>query len=497
MSVLKSFTAVGVGAQLFVRDKDQYSYSVSGTFVGTVVLERTLDGGQTWQTVLTATGSASGTLLNETRNGNAAAYRFQCTAYTSGTIVTSISDVYEVLKTFTDKAGNPILEILENGVRITGNASVSGTTALSGPVDSSQGADIASAATVDLDSATGDLVDVTGTTTITAITLTQGYTRIVRFTGALILTNGASLVLPGAANITTAAGDYAIFAGYASGVVRCVSFVPKRGVMATLAGTETLTNKTLNTPTITGPSNAAQGADIASASTIDLDAATGNTVDVTGTTPITAITLSVGRQRVVRFTGALTLTNGASLVLPGGANIATAAGDCAIFVGYAAGVVRCVSYSKLNGQSPKAGQVGFLAQMSDVSNVTGSGTDYTVIFDVELFDVGSNYNPATGVFTAPVAGKYAFSSVVNCVGCTIATDFQFSLVTTAKTYYKSVARAAASTAECVSLSMPFVNMAAGDTARMKIQVSGEASDTVDLNGDATFAIAWFNGALVG
>jgi hypothetical protein len=87
------------------------------------------------------------------------------------------------------------------------------------------GANIASAATVDLDSATGDLVDVTGTTTITAITLAEGGWRTVRFTGALTLTHGASLVLPGAANITTAAGDFAIFRGYGSSVVRCVSYV--------------------------------------------------------------------------------------------------------------------------------------------------------------------------------------------------------------------------------------------------------------------------------
>lgn len=92
------------------------------------------------------------------------------------------------------------------------------------PINEAQATDIASAATIDLDSATGNLVDVTGTTTITAITLSQGLERVVRFTGALTLTNGASLVLPGAANITTAAGDFAVFRGYASGVVRCVVY---------------------------------------------------------------------------------------------------------------------------------------------------------------------------------------------------------------------------------------------------------------------------------
>jgi hypothetical protein len=88
----------------------------------------------------------------------------------------------------------------------------------------SRGANIASAATINLDAATGDLVDVTGTTTITAITLADGAQKTVRFTGALTLTNGANLVLLGGADITTAAGDFAVFRGYASGVVRMVSF---------------------------------------------------------------------------------------------------------------------------------------------------------------------------------------------------------------------------------------------------------------------------------
>lgn len=92
-----------------------------------------------------------------------------------------------------------------------------------------RGADIASASTINLATATGDIVDVTGTTAITAITLTDGIERKVRFTGALTLTHGASLILPGAANITTAAGDFATFRGYAAGVVRCTAYQPASG----------------------------------------------------------------------------------------------------------------------------------------------------------------------------------------------------------------------------------------------------------------------------
>lgn len=86
------------------------------------------------------------------------------------------------------------------------------------------GADIASAGTINLETSSGELVDVTGTAAITAITLKDGHVRTVRFTGVVTLTNGSNLVLPGGANITTATGDFAIFRGYAAGVVRCVAY---------------------------------------------------------------------------------------------------------------------------------------------------------------------------------------------------------------------------------------------------------------------------------
>lgn len=90
------------------------------------------------------------------------------------------------------------------------------------------------------------------------------------------------------------------------------------------------------------------GADIASASTVNLEGATGDLVDVTGTTTIAAITLGAGHQRTVRFAGALTLTHGASLILPGAADIVTAAGDFAVFRGYGT-ATRCIGYSRASG----------------------------------------------------------------------------------------------------------------------------------------------------
>lgn len=95
--------------------------------------------------------------------------------------------------------------------------------------------------------------------------------------------------------------------------------------------------------------NEADRVDVASATTTNLDTAASNYVRITGTTTITGITLSNGNRRHVVFEDALTLTNGASLILPGGANITTAAGDTALVIGESGGVVRVQSYTKASG----------------------------------------------------------------------------------------------------------------------------------------------------
>lgn len=82
--------------------------------------------------------------------------------------------------------------------------------------------------------------------------------------------------------------------------------------------------------------------DVASASTIDLDAdaVSSGYLRVTGTTSITAVTLTDGQRRTALAGGAFTITHGSSLVVPGAANYTTTAGDLIDFIGEEAGVVR-------------------------------------------------------------------------------------------------------------------------------------------------------------
>jgi hypothetical protein len=107
---------------------------------------------------------------------------------------------------------------------------------------------IASASTCDLGSKAAQSLAVTGTTTITSFgTIKAGTVKFLNFTGALLLThNATSLILPGGANITTAAGDTAIVRSLGSGNWRCLSYQPAAGVPLSLTGIASQTDMESN-----------------------------------------------------------------------------------------------------------------------------------------------------------------------------------------------------------------------------------------------------------
>ena len=105
---------------------------------------------------------------------------------------------------------------------------------------------IASATTTDLSTVNDGDIAVTGTTAITGFgTLTAGIKKILTFSGALTLThNATSLILPGAANITTAAGDVAIMRSLGSGNWRCISFLRAASLPAASGANADITSMT-------------------------------------------------------------------------------------------------------------------------------------------------------------------------------------------------------------------------------------------------------------
>lgn len=92
-------------------------------------------------------------------------------------------------------------------------------------------------------------------------------------------------------------------------------------------------------------------ATVASASNVNLGAAAGNSIELTGTTTITAFTIAAGSLYFVRYTGAgLTLThNATTLVLPSGASISVATGDTFIVYGKASNEAAILGYQRASG----------------------------------------------------------------------------------------------------------------------------------------------------
>lgn len=91
MAVSKSFTALGRGETIVVQPGESFAYSISGTFSATWQLLQYDKGTQAASAVLaTGTGASSGTIVN--RTNRPVRYGFACSAFTSGTMVTSVSE---------------------------------------------------------------------------------------------------------------------------------------------------------------------------------------------------------------------------------------------------------------------------------------------------------------------------------------------------------------------------------------------------------------------
>lgn len=95
-------------------------------------------------------------------------------------------------------------------------------------------------------------------------------------------------------------------------------------------------------------------ATLASATTVDLGAAPQSTLTISGTATITGFGSSAkaGILKVLRFTGAATIAhNATSLIVPGGVNVTTAAGDQAVVAHLGNGNWSVAAYTKASGQA--------------------------------------------------------------------------------------------------------------------------------------------------
>ena len=77
-----TFTATGQSSEIVPPKGEAFTLSISGTFVATVLLQRTRSGG-TWRTIETYMAP---TEVNVNAAGSGFFYRLNCSAFTSGTV---------------------------------------------------------------------------------------------------------------------------------------------------------------------------------------------------------------------------------------------------------------------------------------------------------------------------------------------------------------------------------------------------------------------------
>lgn len=183
----------------------------------------------------------------------------------------------------------------------------------------------------------------------------SGDTMTGRLTTVASASGGSGFRLPhGAAPTSPVNGDL--------WTTTAAAFIRLNGTTQTLA--------TLAGGTFTGALNYATETDVASGATCAIGGVDSNNVRITGTTTITSFgTVAAGVVRKVRFAAALTLThNATSLILPGGANITTAAGDTLEAVSLGSGNWFVRQYQRANGKTV------FINQPTVQTITSGSGT---------------------------------------------------------------------------------------------------------------------------
>lgn len=235
-----------------------------------------------------------------------------------------------------------------------------------------------------------------------------------------------------------------------------------------------------------GVVNHAKGTAVASASSCDIWATNGNLIHVTGTTTIADFGTApqAGCLRVVIFDGILTLTHGASaIVIPGSANITTAANDVAIV--YADTTTKhLISYFKANGQPIVAQTVTGLIQRAYETYASNSDLATAIPFDDTIPQKTEGTEIMTNAFTPESASSririrfqgFGGSGVAGGIAVALFKNDDADALAASVTYIGDAANAETLVLEYEEAS------STADARTYKIRVGGPTGTTVRLNG---------------
>ncbi len=252
---------------------------------------------------------------------------------------------------------------------------------------------LASAATTDIGGQNSPFVSISGTTTITSFGTNYNGPRFIRFTGILTLTyNATSLILPGAASITTAVGDTAIAVpNQALNGWTVYSYQKANGIPAGVAasGAITASGLTQATSRLLGRTTASTGAveEITAGSTLTLSA--GNLDVARPFTAGTAVATTSGTS--IDFTGIPSWAKRVTVMFSG----VSTNGTSALRVQVGAGSVETT---------------GYLGSSSAI-NGAGAASCSTFTNGFDFLDVGSAASLRNGSLIFTLIGSNAWSMV--------------------------------------------------------------------------------------
>lgn len=152
---------------------------------------------------------------------------------------------------------------------------------------------------------------------------------------------------------------------------------------------------------------------VTSAATFDIGAVQSLRILASGTTgPVTSLGTSPNKLRIVRWSGAILTHHATSLILLGGINRTTAAGDIGIYASDASGNWRELNYQR-------AARIPSFSVHRNGADQTGLATGvFTKIqFTTKEFDTNSFFDNATNYrYTPLVPGKYLISLAATFTG---------------------------------------------------------------------------------